>query len=205
MDNDVLLTRGRYQPFGNHHAAVFDHFMDKHDADELNVVVEGLSGERLPDAPFYGSEVADMIERSFDQDYDFDYEVNAINQADILDDEVFSLLEDRPVYFTREKSHANAFNSMKWVYDRAFWSDRGIQAVDYEPREDTTPFESFDRPVEESSTNIRNMIDSGDEEWRRYVSESVEDFVDETDDAREAIGREQNGGKYSSILRNAFF
>lgn len=203
MEEDVLVTRGRYQPFGNHHAAVFDHFMDKHGADELNVVTEGLSSERMPSSPFYGEEVAEMIDKAFEQDYDVDYDVNAVSQEEVFDDEVFGILEDDPVYFTRERSHARAFTAMKHFYDAAFWNDLGIRFVDYEPRSDMTPFEKFDRPVETSSTNIREMIDEEDDEWRNYVSSSVEDFVDETWEAREVMGDEPESGKYTGIVRNA--
>lgn len=203
MSEDSLVTRGRYQPFGNHHAAVFDYFMDKHDADELNVVTEGLSGERTPTSPFYGHEVAEMIDEAFENDYDADYEVNVVNQEEIFDDEVFDVLGDSPVYFTREDSHAQAFNVMKGFYDLAFWNDLSIADVDYEPRDDMTPFERFDRPVETSSTSIREMVDEEVEEWRRYVSDSVEDFVDEAEEAREVIGEEPENGKYTGILKNA--
>ncbi len=197
-----MVTRGRYQPFGNHHAAVLDYFMDKHDADELSVVTEGLSGERTPTSPFYGHEVAEMIDEAFENDYDTDYKVKVVNQEEVLDDEVFEVLEDDPVYFTREESHAKAFNVMKVFYDLAFWNDLSLESVDYEPREDMTPFERFDRAVETSSTRIREMIDKGDDEWRHYVSDSVEDFVDETDEAREVIGQDPENGKYAGILKN---
>lgn len=204
MGDDSLVTRGRYQPFGNHHAAVFDYFMEKHDADELNVVTEGLSGERTPTSPFYGEEVAEMIDEAFEEDYDADYDVNVVNQEEIFDDEVFDVLEDSPVYFTREESHAQTFNVMKRFYDFAFWNDLSLDGVDYEPREDMTPFERFDRSIETSSTSIRELIDRGDDEWRRYVSDSVEDFVDETEEAREVIGEEPENGKYTGIVKNAF-
>ena len=204
MRNDSLVTRGRYQPFGHHHAAVLDYFMDKYDANELNVVTEGLSGERTPTSPFYGDEVAQMIDEAFENDYDTDYEVNTVAQNEVLDDEVFEILEEDPLYFTREQSHAKAFKAMKLFYDFEFWNDLSISDVDYEPRDDMTPFEIFDRPVETSSTNIREMIDAGDDEWRQYVSSSVEDFVDETEEAREVIGQEPESGKYTGILKNSF-
>lgn len=206
MAEDILVTRGRYQPFGHHHAAVFDYFMEKHGADELNVVTEGLSSDRMPTSPFYGDEVAEMIESSFEEDYNVDYDVNVVNQESFFDDKVFGVLEDRPTYFTREHSHARVFEALKSVYGAAFWNDVGISEVDYEPREDKGPFESFDRPVETSSTNIREMIDEKDnEEWRKYVSDSVEDLVDENDEGREVIGRNQNSGKYVAIAASALF
>jgi|APHM01.1.fsa_nt_gi hypothetical protein len=178
--------------------------MDKHDADELNVVTEGLSEERTPTSPFYGHEVAESIEQAFEDDYDVPYDVNTVNQQEALDDDVFSVLTDNPIYFTREKSHARAFNGMKAVYDLAFWNNLSIESVDYEPREDLTPFERFDMPFETSSTKIRAMIDNENDEWRRYVSNSVEDLVDETDEAREIIGETPENGKYVSIVKSAF-
>jgi len=205
MEDDVLLTRGRYQPFGHHHAAVFDYFMDKHGADELNVVTEGLSNDRMPTSPFYGDEVAEMIDSSFENDYDVGYDVNVVNQESFFDDEVFGILEGEPTYFTREKSHSRVFKGLKSIYGAAFWNDVGIGGVDYEPREDRRPFERFDRPVESSSTNIRGMIDDGDDGWRRYVSDSVEDLVDENDEAREVIGRPQSSGKYVAIAVSSLF
>lgn len=202
MGNESLVTRGRYQPFGNHHFAVSDYFMDKHDADELNIVTEGLSGERTPTSPFYGDEVAEMIGAAFDQDYDVDYEVNVVCQNEVFDDNVFALLEDDPVYFTREDSHAKAFGFLELLYDLAFWNDSSIEDVDYEPRTDMTPFERVDLPVETSSTSIREMIDQSDDDWRKHVSDPVEDMIDEKDEARRVMGEEPEDGKYVSIVKN---
>ena len=203
MGKKSLVTGGRYQPFGHHHAAVIDYFMHRHDADELNVVTEGLSKERTPTSPFYGDETAGSIRQAFQKDYEVGYEVNTANQEEVLDDDVFSVLSGDPVYFTREESHAHAFNLMKVVYDVAFWNDLSIADVDYEPRDDPTPFERFDKPVETSSTNIRQMIDERNDEWRRYVPDSVEDLVDEKDEARDTIGVSPNNGKYADIAKNA--
>lgn len=203
MSQELLVARGRYQPFGHHHAAVIDYFMDKHDADELNVVTEGLSKERTPTSPFYGYETAGSIKKAFEEDYNVKYDVDIINQEEVFDDDVFNVLSGDPIYFTREESHAYALNLMKVVCDVAFWNDLSIADVDYEPREDPTPFERFDKPVETSSTNIRQMIDEGNDEWRRYVPDSVEDLVDEKDKARDIIGESPNNGKYADIAKHA--
>lgn len=205
MGYKSLVTRGRYQPFGNHHAAVFDYFMAKHGVDKLYVLTEGLSSRRTPTSPFRGDEVAEMIEDSFEEDYDVDYEVEVVNHDDIFDKEVFDIFEEEVAYFTRERSHAAVFAFLKAVYDLAFWSNRSLGGVYYEPRGDMTPFERFDRPVETSSTRIREMIKEGNDEWRSYVSDTVENFIDENDEAREAIGRDPESGKYVGIIRDAFF
>jgi hypothetical protein len=78
MDEDVLVTRGRYQPFGNHHAAVFNYFADKDDADTVYVFADDTHGERLPTSPATGEEVAEMIEASYENDYEVDFDVEAV-------------------------------------------------------------------------------------------------------------------------------
>jgi len=204
MDEETLVTRGRYQPFGNHHAAVIDHFADKHDADTVYVFADDTHGDRLPTSPALGDEVADMIEASYDEDYDADFDVEAfahdgLNPLDYS--EVFSVLEDDPVFFTREEDFARNAERGSLVLELFGYG----MDVDYEPRSDETPFENFDYPVETSSTNIRQSI-LNDDEWRDYVSGSVEDFVDESDEFREALvpEDEQDPSKHVGLVKSRF-
>jgi hypothetical protein len=103
------------------------------------------------------------------------------------------------VFFTREEEFAEKAKT---------WSDvlsyLGVDMdVDYEPREDHTPFERFPGEVETSSTNIRQSILNGDE-WRAYVSDSVEDFVNESDEFQEALVPEedQNPSKHKDLVKS---
>lgn len=201
MDEDALVTRGRYQPFGNHHAAVFNHFADKHDADTVYVFADDTHGERLPTSPATGEEVAEMIEASYEDDYDVDFDVEAFAH-DGLDpreySNVFSVLDGSPVFFTREREFAENAERGSTVLGMLGYD----MDVDYEPREDYTPFEKFPGEVETSSTNIRQGILNGNE-WRNYVSGSVEDFVDENDEFREALVPEdkQEPSKHIDLVR----
>ena len=190
MDEDVLVTRGRYQPFGHHHAAVVDYFAEKHDADTVYIFADDTHGDRLPTSPALGGEVADMIEASYEEDYDTDFDVEAfahdgLNPLEYSD--IVSVLDEDPVFFTREKDFArNAERGAQVLGFLGYDMD-----VDYEPRSDETPFEEFGRPVETSSTSIRQGILNGDE-WRDYVSDPVEDFVDENDGFRDALLPEED-------------
>lgn len=201
MGEEALVTRGRYQPFGNHHAAVFNYFADKHDADTVYVFADDTHGERLPTSPATGEEVAEMIEASYDEDYDVDFNVEAIEHDGLSPmeySEVFSVLDEDPVFFTREQEFArNAERGSTLLEVMGYSMD-----VDYEPREDHTPFERFPDEVETSSTSIRQGILNGDE-WRNYVSDSVEDFVDENENFREALvpEDEQDPSKHVGILK----
>ncbi|AOV94336.1 hypothetical protein AQV86_00220 [Nanohaloarchaea archaeon SG9] len=202
MDEDVLVTRGRYQPFGNHHAAVVDHFAGKHDADTVYIFADDTHGERLPTSPAMGGEVADLIEASYESDYDASFGVEAFAHDGLNPFEygnIFSVLGDDPVFFTREEDFARNAERGKRVLESFGYS----MDVDYEPRNDEAPFEKFGYPVEASSTSIRQGILNGDE-WRRYVSDSVEEFVDENDEFREALVPEddQDASKHVGLLKS---
>lgn len=204
MNEEVLVTRGRYQPFGNHHAAVVDHFAEKHDADTVYIFADDTHGDRLPTSPALGGEVADMIEASYDEAYDADFDVEAfahdgLNPLEYSD--IVSVLNEDPVFFTREEDFARNAERGSQVLGFLGYD----MAVDYEPREDETPFKHFDYPVEASSTNIRQGILNGDE-WRKYVSDSVEDFVDENEGFREALvpEDEQDPSKHLGLVKSRF-
>jgi nicotinamide mononucleotide adenylyltransferase len=196
------VTRGRYQPFGNHHAAVFNYFADKDDADTVYVFADDTHGERLPTSPATGEEVAEMIEASYENDYEVDFDVEAVPHDGLNPlsySGPLSVLGEDPVFFTREEEFAEKAKT---------WSDvlsyLGVDMdVDYEPREDHTPFERFPGEVETSSTNIRQSILNGDE-WRAYVSDSVEDFVNESDEFQEALVPEedQNPSKHKDLVKS---
>lgn len=202
MDDETLVTRGRYQPFGNHHAAVFNYFAEKHDADTVYVFADDTHGERLPTSPATGEEVAEMIEASYENDYDVDFDVQAFPHDGLNPlsySGPLSVARDDPVFFTREEDFAESAEK-----GAGFLSYLGVDLdVDYEPRSDETPFERFPGSVESSSTNIRQGILNGDA-WRNYVSDSVEDFVDGNDDFREALVsvEEQDPSKYMDLVKS---
>lgn len=180
-----MVTRGRFQPFGNQHAAYIDHFAEEYDADRVVVVVPDVAA-RSPKNPFTGDEVYDMVETAYAEDYDVDYDVEPVLQDSFLDGDVVDIIGDEPTFFTREKEWAR-------IVDTVASKLPGVPDIDavYEPRDDEPYDRMEDRgfPVEESSTNIRQRIVDGDD-WEEYVAPGVAALIRENGDAIDAMKRE---------------
>lgn len=184
-EEDVLVSRGRFQPFGNQHAAYIDHFARAYDADRVVVVVPAVAA-RSPKNPFTGEEVLEMVYAAYREDYDVDYAVEPVLQTTFLDADVVDAIGDEPTFFTREKLWSRIVNA-------GVGQLPGVPDLDavYEPRDD----EPYDRmkeqgfPVEESSTNIRQRMVNG-EEWRDYVAPSVAARIEGYGEAWDALKAE---------------
>lgn len=185
------FTMGRNQPYGHQHHAANDWMTRQVNADVLDIFIDDTHEERLPKSPMLGEELIPAVERAYEEEYDTDYDVNVLSR-DGLSPSFYAEVMKKPLhgysFLTREESHAEGMEKalplFKWFgYEVEHW-----------PR-DRKPFQESEYPITESSTEIRQDILEGGDEWRDAVSNPVEDAIDGSYD--EIVSVLEHRGEYS--------
>ncbi len=192
-DESAVYTLGRFQPYSNHHDAAIRLLVDEVEEDVEEVYVGILrtpSNSRTASNPFTDEEVYRMVDEAaeaYELPYDLEPFVFGDNPLD-HHDYVGSVVGSDTTFVTREKS-------WKWVSDALSLLDRltpgnGTHVDSFYVPRDQDRIEEVARSagyeVVESSTEVRQKIAEGDRDWRKYVSDPVEEVIEE--EFRDAVG-----------------
>lgn len=171
-------------------------------ADQLDIFVDATHAERLPKSPMLPENLIDAIESSYEEFYETEYEVNILPRDGLSPGSMSEALKRRHsgyTFVTRENTHAERMEILKnfptFDFDISSW-DR-----------DDTVFEDSELDFIESSTDIRQSILNSEDDWRKAVSDPVEDAIDENYDEilsalepKDEYPGEEYRGKYKDAI-----
>lgn len=208
-EQNSVYTLGRFQPYANHHHAAIDYLTQAFEEDVDRVYVGILrtpQDSRSPSNPFTDEEVREMIEKGYQEDYaDSSYEVetfvfggNPLNHRR----EIESVVGEDTTFLTREERWKKTGDILEMLEAVMPFKNRDIDSVHF-PRDHSYVeriAEENGYEVTSTATEIRELIAEEDDEWRRYVSSSIEDVMDEEfEEAKEVLHEEGRGSQFDKF------
>lgn len=178
MDRLKAFAMGRYQPYSHRHHEANLFMANQINAEVLEIWVDTTHDERLPTSPMIGENIREAVEKAYDDFYETGLKVevksrDALGPAFYLD--VIKRARNGHTFVTGEETHARRMSRLKPFFHRS-----GYQVGCW--AEDEKIFRNSDFHMMGSATDIRKDISRGDGpsmEWRKSVSDPVEDAIDE--------------------------
>ncbi|MDY6761796.1 MAG: hypothetical protein SVY41_02000 [Candidatus Nanohaloarchaea archaeon] len=200
-DGNTAYTLGRFQGYGNHHDAAL-RLLTENSGEEVETLYVGIL-RTPPDArsyhnPFTHEEVKQMVETAYETDYDPPYGVEPFVFGDnpfLHRQRMEAIAGADTTFLTRErhwKLVADALGAIEQVLpEKTREIDTFYVPRDHGAVERVADYAGYE--VVPCSGDIRQMIADGDDAWRRYVSPSVADLIDEEYDEATAAIRDASG------------